>query len=464
MVKSMKRKRYLFNCLKDPRQATRVISGWWRSRIERNPGDLAYEYSVMNALATDASVEFIPTGYYNFRGFPDAKIEEINETCAAFVCPLADVFSDGFIPLVRRLTELVRQLRIPCIVPCVGLRATEGEWSPHAPEFDEIVRAFVRAILDKSSKIGVRGETTGRYLERLGFSRERDFVVVGCPSMYTYGTTLLQRALQPPQNFGRCAFSLNQRASERDWRFINGFADQFHEAVFVSQHYRVFEQFMLTNGRHTSNVVESRPVFKALLQKYASENRMRFFLNRKPWMDFLGSMDLSFGHRIHGALLSILAGTPAVVIPFETRTEELARFHGIPVAFAPAMPLDWRKTSVGKFLERLDFSSPERRQRENFANWLSFLHSNGLETVFDRMSNTGGGEIERSEFPLEGALPRRFPDDDIKAWRFNGMPLRARMTAAVGGALGRRICGSVACRVKMALTTVGLRNASQTAP
>ena len=71
----MKNKRYLFNCLKDPRQATRLVSGWWRNRIERNPGDLAYEYSVMNALVTDMSVEFVPTGYYHFRGFSDAKIE-----------------------------------------------------------------------------------------------------------------------------------------------------------------------------------------------------------------------------------------------------------------------------------------------------------------------------------------------------------------------------------------------------
>ena len=41
----MKRKRYFFNCLKDPRQATRLVSGWWRNRIERNPGDFACEYS-----------------------------------------------------------------------------------------------------------------------------------------------------------------------------------------------------------------------------------------------------------------------------------------------------------------------------------------------------------------------------------------------------------------------------------
>ena len=75
----MKRKRYLFNCLKDPRQVTRLVAGWWRNRIERNPGDLAYEYSVMNALATDASVEFVPMGYYHSRGFLRWKLMWIGE-------------------------------------------------------------------------------------------------------------------------------------------------------------------------------------------------------------------------------------------------------------------------------------------------------------------------------------------------------------------------------------------------
>ena len=40
---------------------------------------LAYEYSVMNALATDASVEFVPMGYYHSRGFLRRKLMWIGE-------------------------------------------------------------------------------------------------------------------------------------------------------------------------------------------------------------------------------------------------------------------------------------------------------------------------------------------------------------------------------------------------
>ena len=449
----MKTKRYLFNCLKDPRQATRLVSGWWSNHIERNPGDLAYEYSVMNALVTDSSVEFIPTGYYHFRGFSDAKIERINETCTAFVCPLADVFSDEFLPLVKRLTVLVKKLRIPCVVPCVGLRSNLGTMSGQAPDFNETVKAFVRAILQKSSKLGVRGETTGRYLEKLGFSRGRDFVVVGCPSMYTYGAELPQRALQMPQSLNQCAFSLNQRADERDWRFIDGLADQFEESVFVSQHWQIFRQFMLSNGRLTYTGVESRPGFKALLSKYASQDRMRFFLNRKPWLDFLSTRDISFGHRIHGALLSVLAGTPAVVVPFETRTEELAKFHGIPMMSSPPQNISAcaSRSMVEAIFSTLDFSLPAKRQRENFANWISFLHANGLETVFDNRDEVAGGS---RDFPLEKALPSRFPDDNMRAWRFNGFAIKVRMALAESAEPLRRLHGFIGRAKHKILTRV----------
>ena len=442
----MKTKRYLFNCLKDPRQATRIISGRYRNHIERNPGDLAYEYSVMNALTTDESIEFIPTGYYHFNGFSEAKIEEINATCNAFICPLADVFSDTFLYLLRRITDLVHQLKIPCIVPCVGLRASKGAWSAHKPEFDDTVKKFVRAILEKSARIGVRGETTGQYLEKLGFRREEHFTIVGCPSMYTYGAVLPQRSLLPPKSLERCAFNLNYRADEQDWNFIDGLADQFKESIFVSQNWNVFEQFMLTNGRITNEAVEALPIFKALLQKYATENRMRFFLNRKPWMDFLATRDISFGHRIHGAILAILAGTPAVVIPFESRTEELARFHGIAMISSSSQTCTKDNCSflmnlnVKSIFNNLDFSLLAKRQQENFENWISFLHVNDLETIFDNKDKEEGG---CRDFPLEKALPYKYPDDNIKAWDFNSRIVKMRMAVATNDMFLRRLHGII---------------------
>lgn len=447
----MKNLRYLFNCLSDPRRTTRLIPDLWRDRIERNPGDLAYEYAVMNALATNESTEFIPTRYYHFGGYSDDKIDWINETCSAFVCPLADVFSDDFLFLVKRLTVLIRRLRIPCVVPCVGLRATSGAWSAHSSDFNETVGAFIRAVLEKSAMIGVRGETTGRYLDAMGFVQGRHYMVVGCPTLYTYGESLPERSLTPPTQTERCAFHLNPRADDSGWAFIDHLAGQFKESVFVSQYWQVFRQFMMSNGKMTSELVESQPVFKALLSKYAAENRMRFFLNRTPWMQFLASMDFCIGHRIHGTLLSLLAGTPAAIVPFESRTDELAQFHGLPILSRERLgdTPDWESIQAD-----LDYSRVRRRQKDNFANWLVFLRENGLPTVFDRPC---GIPTEQSEFPLERQLPRRFPNDNIRAWPFNPPTVRVQMRIALSGKRAVRKYRDVKGRIKKRVKSM-LRN------
>jgi hypothetical protein len=119
------------------------------------------------------------------------------------------------------------------------------------------------------------------------------------------------------------------------------------------------------------------------------------------------------------------AGTPTAVVPFESRTEELAHFHGIPVLRPGA---DATCSDVLDLFGSLDFSEIGRRQADNFPNWLSFLRENGLETVFDRL----GSSVEnRNEFPLERTLPCFYPDDDLRAWKSNPPAVQIRIGTAI---------------------------------
>jgi hypothetical protein len=426
--------RYLFNAITDPRKATRILPFLLKfGRIEKNPGDMAYERAVMNTLATDSNVDFLLTGYYYARnGFPPRLAAEANETCKAFVCPLADAFNSDWIWFVRNLTDLVKRLGIPCVVPCVGARSEDANENA---ELAGAVRAFVSAVLDKSACIGVRGETTARFVEKLGFVRGRHFEVLGCPSLYTYGEKL---EVRPFAGFGSCAFTMNHRADAAGWSFIDRCAALFRASTYVSQNDTEFYHFMLSDGGWFRGRNILRDEFQA---KYAAENRMRFFLNHRPWLDFLSGMDLTVGHRIHGALLSVLAGTPAAVVPFESRTEELARFHGVPLL----LPIEGEsEAGLRRRIEALDFSQLAVRQTDNFRRYVEFLHRNGLKTVFD------AGTPALADFPLERAAPASFPDDDIRAWRFNPAPFR-RISAAAILAKGaqRRLSARIrACRGK----------------
>lgn len=128
--------------------------------IGGNSGNLLYAYGVYRTLLTEDTV--IDMDYYSVeRGYTDAEIAEINEKYDAYICPLADAFRDKFREKLLKYAEFFNKLTIPCYVIGVGLRA------PYEPKigspriFDAEVRQFVKAVLEKSSVIGVRGLITG---------------------------------------------------------------------------------------------------------------------------------------------------------------------------------------------------------------------------------------------------------------------------------------------------------------
>lgn len=416
--------RYLMNGVSDPRRATTLWNAIPVERFERNPGDMAYGFAVMNTVATDPDVDFRMTGYYWRKGsFSDSEINEINETCQAFICPLADMFSDNWAWYVRVLSDLVERLRIPCIVPCVGARSIPDGVRPTEVPWADDVRRFVGAVLDKSALLGVRGETTARFLEGLGFVRDRHFEVLGCPTLYTFGETLPESALRGYDgSFDSCAFTMNLRGPAADWRFIDGCARLFRSATFVSQDFREYFHFMLTRGKSWPEPFLQNPGYRDCLAGYARENRMRFFLNYRPWTSFLSSVGFCVGHRIHGSLLALLSGTPAAVVPFESRTRELAEFHGVPML--EPVPGE-SEAALRERIASLDFSDVERRQKENFPRYVAFFQKNGIPTVFD------GETPEKGRFPLETVLPRHYPDDALPAYAHHGVLTRLKVKAVL---------------------------------
>ena len=145
--------------------------------------------------------------------------EYVNENFDCFVIPLADAFRENFVGELNTLTRFVRKLTIPCYVIGVGLKASyEPDFTQPRPQ-DAAVKVFVKAVLDKSACIGVRGALTGKYLETLGFVEDRDFMVIGCPSMYSRGNRLHSRT-PVLESDSKVCFNSNVAASVPNRKFI----------------------------------------------------------------------------------------------------------------------------------------------------------------------------------------------------------------------------------------------------
>lgn len=168
--------------------ATKTI---FEDAIGGNVGNLVYANSVLRALLTDDEVEIVPDHYYAEFGKYSAKdISRINEEFEAYIIPFADAFRKDFIRSMKRMTNFIKRLRIPVIIVGVGVSADYGQDIMEPMPQDDAVRELVTEVLNRSSVVGVRGESTYRYLtDKLGFPKD-SVTVIGCPSMYTFGPDL----------------------------------------------------------------------------------------------------------------------------------------------------------------------------------------------------------------------------------------------------------------------------------
>lgn len=374
-----------------------------RNLVGDNVGNLMFAYGVMNVLWTeDTQVDQV----YD-KSFSDKEAQHINEYYDCLVLPMADAFRADFVWQLKAWTRLIKLLSIPVVVIGIGLRTTYEPELDRDFVFDDVVKDFVKAVLDHSSMLGLRGEITGKYLGKLGFIEDRDYVPIGCPSLYTYGEDVVMKRILPKEDLfkGKCIFNLNTWAIshyEDVVSTINSFIIEeirkFPDHYLIQQKIHEFKDMYLgkfqrglkqTYIQDTNNEDE--------LKLLHIENRVKVFLNVPSWIRFCRDADFFIGNRFHGSVAAILAGCPHVFLPFDGRTRELAEYHSI-THLTPA-EIKGNK-SILDYFDTLDFHSFEKRHKNNFENYLEFLAKNGLGSyhIFNKQKNyeMGTSPMERT--------------------------------------------------------------------
>lgn len=104
---------------------------------------------------------------------------------------------------------------------------------------------------------------------------------------------------------------------------------------------------------------------------------MRAFANVPEWMVYLANKDFVLGTRLHGVIAALLAGTPAMLVTHDSRTEEMAKFAAIPSVSGHEL-LETGKIDPEALLARADFAAFNKRQKDYFRDFRSYLDSNGV--------------------------------------------------------------------------------------
>lgn len=299
--------------------------------------------------------------------------ERINERYDAYVIPLANAFRPSYEPILIRLTRLIERLRIPVVVLGVGAQANLAYDTRRLLRMEPSVRAFVTAVLDRGPSIGVRGELTHDYLRGLGF---RDVEVIGCPSLFYHGADLrIDKRLPVLDRASRVAINVSPYVSAMG-PVVAHHMEHYPDLTYIPQDLDTLEMLLWGEVGADVDPADPRPIH--LAHPLFREDKVRFFIDPAPWLDFLATRDFSFGTRIHGNIAALIAGTPAVVLAHDSRTLELARYFEIPHVPMPAVGT---RLDAAELYAEADFGPFNRGHAARLATFTAYLDRHGLDHV-----------------------------------------------------------------------------------
>ncbi|MFT4282232.1 polysaccharide pyruvyl transferase family protein [Microbacterium sp.] len=349
------------------------LARWGWGIFGSNVGNALYLESVYRALNTPDTEMTVDSLYVELSKDPAAMASAINGSFDAYVIPLANAFRRDFLPSLDRLTAVISLLTIPVVITGVGGQSDVGG-DMSDPEVDGAVARFVSAVLDRSRSLGVRGEQTAAYLRRLGFGS--DVVdVIGCPSMFDHdGTHRVDRTKERIDQDSPIAFNvaINIDPAAGFDRVIRHHVDAYPRLVYVPQEHH--ELAMLLWGTDASTTRPDMPLDRT--HPFYRQDRIRFFLDPTTWKSFMKEQDFAFGSRIHGNVAALAAGTPAVLLCHDARTQELADYHRIPYRVYEGGVAD-----AAELYDTASFDELNAFMPEAFARYTDFLDRNALPHI-----------------------------------------------------------------------------------
>jgi hypothetical protein len=382
----------LIRAHKSPFTVADADTTYRRNLIGNNTGNLVFSQAVYRLLSTaDADLET--------SGLARSHPREINSRFDHVVVPLANAFRLSYLETLDALSSLIEQLTIPVSVLGVGFQASLAGTYKHADDVKPATMRFVRAVLNRSPSIGVRGEQTRDYLKSLGFGDEH-VKVIGCPSMFTYGPDLhVEKRVESLTRYSPIALNVSPYVEEMGPISLHA-AEDFPRLVYMAQNIQTLE--LMLHGSYPASKTEASMVASGapitLEHPLIRSDRVRFFLDPQTWFEHLAQYDFSFGSRIHGNIAALLAGTPALLLAHDSRTLELAEYHEIP--HRTITSIEDGADAISLYAE-CDWNALNKAHPDRWDTFASFLEEHRLTHVYEEGQDPSAFDdrLAATEFP-----------------------------------------------------------------
>ncbi|WBB46694.1 polysaccharide pyruvyl transferase family protein [Verrucosispora sp. WMMA2044] len=361
--------RILMRARKDPFEVNSPEETFDRNLIGDNVGNLVFSHAAHKLLGAPGVEITSNRGVVNPRA-----ADRINEEYDVFVVPLANAFRRSYAHRVDAMSNLIERLKIPVVVLGVGVQTNVDGDREYLRPIDESVSRFCRAVLDRSHSIGVRGEITASYLRTLGFSAVEE---IGCPSMFLHGDTLpVEKRKATLGTDDRIALTVSPYVKSMA-KIIQSHQQRYPNLRYIPQDVKTLGTLLYGDAPEDRGKTSAIPLHTS--HPLFAEDKVRMFVDPWTWIDYLTGFDFNFGTRIHGTIVSLLAGTPGYLFAHDSRTLELARYFEIPHRAMRDVPKD---VDAAQLYDEADYSGMVNGHKARFATMLAFLAKHDLDNSF----------------------------------------------------------------------------------
>lgn len=308
----------------------------------------------------------------------------VNDNYDCVIFSMGDLFRIDLIKnnILNNILCFLKKLKTKTLVIGVGVKILYSDDIESFLSYKNmgiIIKEFINENLKRSNIIGIRDEMTANVLDRLGFNRDKDYYICGCPSFFINGDKL-KIPYEFPDINNETKIAINRNFN------IKGFPNAykfFDENLKKYNNYNIFNSFFyeMINMKLKSNKYGGG---SCCYLNYEDYIKLKFvsFVSLKKYLSALSNYDICIGERMHGCAAAIAAGVPTFLISVDNRMEGLAKYHKIP--YIRITDID-EKMNFSEMIKKVgSLKEMHIKHKENFKRYCNFFEMNNIKTIYNQ--------------------------------------------------------------------------------
>lgn len=345
---------------------------------------------------------------------PSLRVEDINERYDLLLYPMANIFSRDYSDGLEKITMFIKKLSIPVYIISCGVQAgSYDDLDILTKSIGDVSKNFIKAVYDSGGEFALRGFFTAEFFNKLGFYNP---AVVGCPSLFQLGKNLqITNQKVELEKFKVDLNGLLDISQPLMKKYDSLFYDQ--EALFdFMYNYNYFCDRKINFYNNLKWIKSSGIGFD--LVDWFYEKRVRLLADMWDWQHSIINerITFSYGTRIHGNIMAILSGVPALIVNLDARVKEMAEFYEIPnINLDKAFKIKEDGNNLYETYLNIDYSNFNRSFINKYNAFNAFLVKCGI--VKSKMnSNNRFFNCSTGDYPIE---PNDYVRERIESIRKN---------------------------------------------